>query len=145
MIEAKQMKQINFKARMESFVIRLGKEAEILIFSFNFKLMYMENVMHHLTTNDVPNMGSKYIKYNKEKKMNNNLKNVPYQNRWHLNSHPHNNPFAITQNNNLPKLPSSLKHDDFVNKFAKANEYLKQYYFLQKNKTKMNIQSFLEL
>jgi hypothetical protein len=40
MLEAKQMKQINFKATMESFVIRLGKE--ILFFSFNFKVMYME-------------------------------------------------------------------------------------------------------
>ncbi len=42
MLEVKQMKQINWKAMMESFVSRLGKEAEILIFSFNFKLMYME-------------------------------------------------------------------------------------------------------
>ncbi len=47
------------------------------------------------------------------------------KNKWHLNSHPQNIPFAITQNNNLPKLPSSLKHDNFVNKFAKANEYFK--------------------
>jgi hypothetical protein len=42
MLEAKQMKQINFKEIMESFVIKFGKEAEIVIFPFNFKLMYME-------------------------------------------------------------------------------------------------------
>jgi hypothetical protein len=85
-------------------------------------------------------MGSKHIKYNKGKTINNN--SFACQKRWHLNSHPHNIPFVITQNNNLPKLPSSLKHDDFVNKFAKANEYFKQYHFLQKNETKMKIQSF---
>jgi hypothetical protein len=56
----------------------------------------------------------------KEKKLTIIQKNVPCQKRWYLNNHPHNIPFAITQNNNLPKLQSSLKHDDFVNKFAKA-------------------------
>jgi hypothetical protein len=91
-------------------------------------------------------MGSKHIKYNKGKTINNNSKNVPCQKRWHLNSHPHKIPFAITQNNNLPKLPSSLKHDNFVNKFARENEYLNQYYFLpKKKKTKMKIKSFFEL
>jgi hypothetical protein len=88
-------------------------------------------------------MVSKHIKYNKGKTVNNNSKNMSCQKRWHLNSHPHNIPFGITQNNNLPKLPSSLKHDGFVNKFAKANEYLKQYYFSQKNKTKMKYKVFL--
>jgi hypothetical protein len=92
--------------------------------------------MHDLTTNDVPNMGSKHIKYNKGKTINNNSKNVSCQKRWHLDSHPRNIPFGITQNNNFPKLPSSLKHDGFVNKFAKEKEYLKQYYFSQKKKPK---------
>jgi hypothetical protein len=70
-------------------------------------------------------MGSKHIKYNKRKKLTIIRKMCHAKNKWHLNSHPQNIPFAITQNNNLPKLPSSLKHDNFVNKFAKANEYFK--------------------
>jgi hypothetical protein len=107
---------------MESFVIRFGKEAEILFLLFKFKLMYMEKCNAFLDNQWHPQIWVQNILNTiKEKKINNNSKNVQCQKRWHLNSHPHNIPFAITQNNNLPKLPSSFKHDDFGNKFSKEN------------------------
>ncbi len=59
MLEAKQMKQINFKEIMESFVIKFGKEAEIVIFPFNFKLMYMEKCNAFLDNQWHPQYGFK--------------------------------------------------------------------------------------
>jgi hypothetical protein len=57
-------------------------------------------------------------KNNNEKATNNYLKNVPCKMKWHLICHFHINPIVVTKDNNILKLKSFLKHNNFLSRHA---------------------------
>ncbi len=61
-----------------------------------------------------PNMN----KNNNEKTTNIYLKNVPCKMKWHLTCHFHINLIVVTKDNNILKLRSFLKHNNFASRHA---------------------------
>jgi hypothetical protein len=85
-----EVKQVNFETTKSPFA-RLAQEVEISMLT----LWIWRNVRYHLATNGFE-IGSKHKKIQKGKTINNDLKNVLCQRRWHLTNYSHINLSIIT-------------------------------------------------